>query len=115
MYGAESLFEAVGNSYAFNAVGHPYYFDSHPNASALDPLPGGLRGHNLSQIQRPSRTVLIMDSGLIRPLETHRSWHGDDVVNMAFCDGHIAPETLPRENPYDGGDNEGIYWDATDY
>ncbi len=111
----ESIFEALGNSYVFNSVGHPTYASSHPNNPVLGPAAGGLRGHSLTQIERPSQTVLLMDSGLIYPPGQNRSWHREGLANVAFCDGHVSPETIPSQNPYNGGDNEGMYWDARDY
>ena len=111
----ESWFDMVGNSYAFNAVGHPLHYLNHPDASAQDPLPGGLRGYSLSRIRHQTQTVLILDSGLIYPPAEKRNWHRDAMANMAFCDGHVVPTILPTQNPYAGGDNQGIYWDAKNY
>ena len=115
IYTVQSLFDGVGNSYAFNAIGHPFYYTAHPKATFGDWWPGGLRGRRLTQVYRPSQTVLILDSGLIYPPDEKMSWHRDRMVNMAFCDGHVVPTTLPILNPYLGYDNKGIYWDAKDY
>lgn len=114
-YTTQSWFDAVGSSYAFNAVGHPLYYMNHPYASVSDNWPGGLRGRRLTRIHHQSSAVLFLDSGLIYSPDEKRNWHLDGMANMAFCDGHVVSTTLPTENPYYGGDNEGIYWDAKDF
>lgn len=113
--GGDNWYEMTGNSYSFNAIGHPYYATIHPDITGTDVLPGGLRGKNLDRIERASQTVFALDSGLYRPPDDGSSWHRKGMANMAFVDGHAEFRKLPMENPYGGGDNEGIYWDEHTY
>jgi prepilin-type N-terminal cleavage/methylation domain-containing protein/prepilin-type processing-associated H-X9-DG protein len=89
--GFEEHFEWVGNSYLFNCFGFP-----------VGPRSGGLAGVPVSQIERPSLTVLIMDASLVR---SPGSWHDDDMGNVSFCDGHVEMRELP--GPFD---DAGISW-----
>ena len=78
----ETHFELVGNSYVFNAYGWPF-----------GPVWGGLAGVRSTGIPRPSRTILFLDTSLVK---SPGSWHHDFKGNVAFCDGHVAfMETPP--------------------
>jgi prepilin-type processing-associated H-X9-DG protein len=83
---ADSQFEWVGNSYAFNAVGYP-----------LRPPPRkthGLAGVKFGSVAQSSRTVLFYEGCLYYGFD----WHFGHRGNVAFCDGHIEFIPLPVED-----------------
>jgi prepilin-type processing-associated H-X9-DG protein/prepilin-type N-terminal cleavage/methylation domain-containing protein len=76
-------FDWVGNSYLYNAVGAP--FD--PNQGV-----GGFNAIRFSSANAPSRTVLFLDTSLVK---TAAAWHPGGKGNVCFADGHVEFRDLP--------------------
>ncbi|MDZ4815523.1 MAG: type II secretion system protein [Verrucomicrobiota bacterium] len=83
--GGVTHFESVGNDYAFNAMGYPGVWDT------------GLAGVYLSNIREPGRTIVFIESHLVKP---NLKWAGGDKGNICLADGRIVWTTLPQ---YTGG------------
>lgn len=85
-----SHFEWVGNSYSFNAIGHPGG-DSDPNTA-------GLAGKKGTDIHKPVKTPLYLDTSLHKAPGT---WHGDN-GNIVLADGHVEFTKLAPliDSPY---------------
>lgn len=83
-------FNWVGNSYIFNCAGSPWV----PNMNI-----GGFNATRFSSAQRPSQTVLFLDTSLVKATNV---WHLGGRGNVCFADGHVEfiPRPLSDNSPY---------------
>lgn len=86
-------YDWVGNSYIFNAAGSPW-----PPYQGI----GGFNATRFSSAQQPSRTVLFLDTSLVKATNV---WHFGGRGNVCFADGHI--EFIPRPR---SDDNSPYTW-----
>jgi len=80
-------FEWVGNSYIYNAIGSPW-----PPYQTN----GGFNTIRFSRASQPSRTVLFLDTSLVKATNL---WHFGGRGNVCFADGHV--EFIPRPSSAD--------------
>jgi prepilin-type N-terminal cleavage/methylation domain-containing protein/prepilin-type processing-associated H-X9-DG protein len=92
---AATQFEAVGNSYNFNAEGYPFStMGGTPGPNA----PVGFAGIKYSRIRNSSQRVMFLDASLI----FGGRWHAPLKGNICMADGHVVFDYLP---PSTGGEN----------
>lgn len=99
VFGAKSLYECVGNSYAFNSWGGA--------------IPGaGLNGLRFSNVRTPSKTILFCDTdGAGGSLsDTNTYWHNPQGSwrNVCYVDGHI--KFVKISSGLSGTDPNGTEW-----
>jgi len=91
-------FDAVGNSYHFNADGNP---NAAPipfsSFNANNPLAGsGCGGIRFTKLKDSSRRILFFDQAMSYTDQT--PWHEKGKGNICLGDGHVVYDKLPGQN-----------------
>ncbi len=87
---AVSEFDAVGNSYHFNADGCPNPDATNPPTSA------GLGGLRYTKIRESSRRIVFFDAYAGQVEATKIQWHPQNKCNLGLADGSVVYADYPR-------------------